>query len=92
VRFLPTFWFDPESEVSSVEWGAPGTVGGWMTVLMKSRGRLTGLSRILAFAFIFVTVSERKANFWFSTWACFLKHMAYAGIFVLKYYNLFIII
>ena len=38
------FWFDPESEVSGAEGDAPGTTGGWMTVLMKSQGRLTGLS------------------------------------------------
>jgi hypothetical protein len=54
------FWFDPESEVSSVEGDAPGTVGGWMTVLMKSRGRLTGLSSIFAFASIFISLSQRK--------------------------------
>jgi hypothetical protein len=46
------FWFNSESEVSSVEGDAAGTFGGWMTVLMKSRGRLTGLSSIFAFIFI----------------------------------------
>jgi hypothetical protein len=54
------FWFDPESEVSSVGGDAPGTIGGWMTVLMKSWGRLTGLSSI--FAFIFISLSQRKKN------------------------------
>jgi hypothetical protein len=49
------FWFYPDSEVSSVEGDAPGTVGGWMMVLMKSLGRLTGLSSIFAFIF-----SEKK--------------------------------
>jgi hypothetical protein len=63
---LRGFWFNPESEVSSVEGDAPGvapgTVGGWMTVLMKSLGRLTGLSSI--FAFIFITcLRDKKQNF-----------------------------
>jgi hypothetical protein len=35
-------------------------VGGWMTVLMKSRGRLTGLSSI--FAFISFGLSQKKKN------------------------------
>jgi hypothetical protein len=31
-----------------------------MMVLMKSLGRLTGLSSIFAFAFIFISLSQRK--------------------------------
>jgi hypothetical protein len=67
------FWFDPESEVGGVEGDAPGTVGSWMRVLMKSRGRLTGLSSI--YAFISFGLSQRKkTKFWYSTLACFLRH------------------
>ncbi len=53
-----TCTFDPESDVASVEGDAPGTVGGWMTVVKKSPGRLTGLSSI--FAFIFISLSQEK--------------------------------
>jgi hypothetical protein len=57
------FWFDPESEVGSVEGDAPDTVGGWMTVLMKSLGRLTGLSSIFAFIFIICLREKQKLVF-----------------------------
>jgi hypothetical protein len=82
------FWFDPESEVGSVEGDAPGTVGGWMRVLMKSRGRLTGLSSI--YAFISFGLSQRKkTKFWISTWACFLR---YKQAFLLIFKRFFYII
>jgi hypothetical protein len=82
------FWFDPESEVGSVEGDAPGTVGSWMRVLMKSRGRLTGLSSI--YAFISFGLSQRKkTKFWYSTWACFLRHeQAFLYFYEIYNYNL----
>jgi hypothetical protein len=60
---LRGFWFDPESEVGSIEGDAPGTVGGWMMVLMKSQGRLTGLGSIFTFAFIFIICLREKQFF-----------------------------
>jgi hypothetical protein len=42
--FTVNLWFDPESEVCGVVGDAPGFAVGWMMVLKKSRGRLTGLS------------------------------------------------
>jgi hypothetical protein len=57
-----------------VEGGAPGTAGGWMTVLMKSQGRLTRLSSSFAFISFGLTQKKKNKNLVFTYLARCLSH------------------